>query len=129
MVFHDWQRSGSTSVKLSQNTHLLEGFVAMTELSAYVDFPVLLSQKRDQGNTRSSSVAFLSRPELGTFKQFLHLLIGNSSPMDYVGNAVRSQMDFVDEVSSSPTCKTTLETQFSSFLFLLWVSKIWCHQD
>ena len=83
MVFHDWQRSGLTSVKLSQNAQLLEGFFAMTELFAYVDFPVHVGQKRDQGNTRSSSVAFLSRPELAAVKQFLHLLIGNSFPMNY----------------------------------------------
>ena len=40
-------RSGLTSVKLSQNTQLLAGFFAMTELFAYVDFPILVSQKRN----------------------------------------------------------------------------------
>ena len=46
MVFHDWQRSGLTSVKLSQNAQLLEGFFAMTELFAYVDFPVHVGSVR-----------------------------------------------------------------------------------
>ena len=66
MVFRGRQRTGSTSVQLSQNTQLLEGFFAMTDLLALaeVNFHVLVCQKTDRRNIRSPSAAVLSRPEL-----------------------------------------------------------------
>ena len=67
------------SVRLSQNTQLLEDFFSRTELLALVgvDFLDLVGQNRDRGKTKLVAV-----------EQLLHLLIGNSFLMDYVGNVV-----------------------------------------
>ena len=88
MVFYGWQRTGLTSVQLSQNNQLLERFFTMAELFvlADIDFLVLVRQKSLRGKTRLSSVAVLSRPKLATVKQFLHLFIRNLFIMDYVGD-------------------------------------------
>ena len=76
----------------AQNTQLLEVFFSRTELLALavVDSVVVVGQKRDWDETRSSSVAlrdFCSRPiQACSVEQFPHLLIGNWFLMDYAGN-------------------------------------------
>ena len=74
--------------QLIQNTQLLEGVFTMTELLALADVDCLVTvgQKQDRGKTRFSPVAVLFWAELVTVEQFLHLLIGDSFLMDYIGN-------------------------------------------
>ena len=60
----------------------------MTELFALADIDCLVtvSQKRDRVKISFSSVVVLFWAELVAVEQILHLLIGDSFLMDYIGN-------------------------------------------